>query len=439
MKNQMKARGLSLLLIFAILIVSVTVILPITASAEPAEIQDFSCQTLSALDLAGDDDTDLRFLFTVGSLTYDEVGFVFSKTNATPTVDGAGCVKKAASKVYSSIIANGTPQSAGENRWWVAVKLTGVPHEYFDGALYVRPYVDDGEIRYGDTIDTTVCSAANHKHGPQLLAGHCDGCNLDGVKSGEPNIYYSQKGSGNQLDKRLYSAIRGEDHFYNGNDLLIEFSILYNETLANQSGGTFDITVGDGSDFVNIKLSSDAADRYGTVVGGFSARDRNDGKGAILSTPSPAAIAADPSAKYPSIGNYGWHRVAVRVHEEAAIVEGVVAYTYTGEAYLDGNLILAFDLSKWAADNPGVLLYTASIVNDELVYNDNDAANAWGEIGIYDFYSESRTVYLGLADVYMTCGHDFVQQVEAVVAPAAASIELGGNDYSAAMYFRLAN
>jgi hypothetical protein len=283
--------------------------------------------------------------------------------------------------------------------------------------------------------------------------GHCTACDRDIVKdiAYEPVIWNANaKTSGNAVDKRLYSKIRGEDHFYptetnpNGNDLLIEFSILYNETLATLPGASFDITVGDGSDFVNIKLSSDANARYGTVVGGFSARDRNDGKGAILSTPSAAAIAEDPNAKYPSIGNYGWHRVAIRIHEEAAIVEDAVAYTYTGEAYLDGNLILAFDLSKWASGNTGVLLYTAKIEDGNLVYADNDAANSWGEIAIYDFY-KSENVYCAIADTYMTCGHDFVQSVEAVADPVAATFtfdDKGTDDTTddvtapAAMYFK---
>ena len=284
--------------------------------------------------------------------------------------------------------------------------------------------------------------------------GHCSVCDRDIVKdiTYQPKIWNANdKTSGNKVDKRLYSAIRGEDHFYPaesngnvGNDLLIEFSILYNETLSHGTGWTFDITVGDGSDFVNLKLEESANARYGTVVGGFSARDRNDGKGAILSTPSAAAIAADPNAKYPSIGEYGWHRVAVRIHQEAAIVDDAVAYTYTGEAYLDGNLILAFDLSKWASGNTGVLLYTATIEDGRLVYADNDAPNAWGEIAIYDFY-KGTDIYCAIADTYMTCGHDFVQSVEAVASPVAATFtfdDKGTDDTTddvtapAALYFK---
>ena len=286
------------------------------------------------------------------------------------------------------------------------------------------------------------------------MTGHCSNCDRDIVKDivYQPIIWNANDNDeGDKVDRRLYSAIRGEDHFYPaesngnlGNDLLIEFSILYNETLSHGTGWTFDITVGT-YDFVNLKLDESANARYGTVVGGFSARDRNDGMGAILSTPSADAIAADPNAKYPSIGEYGWHRVAVRIHQEADIVDDAVAYTYTGEAYLDGNLILAFDLSKWASTNPRAPLYTATIEDGHLVYADNDASNAWGEIAIYNFY-EGTDIYCAIADTYMTCGHDFVQSVESVAAPEEATFlldDMGTDDTTddvtcpAPIYYRL--
>ena len=84
-KTFVKSRVLTPVLVLAA-VVALALVLLFTLRGkadEPAgEIADFSYQTLSALDLANDADTDLRFLFTVGSLSYDEVGFVFSKTNS---------------------------------------------------------------------------------------------------------------------------------------------------------------------------------------------------------------------------------------------------------------------------------------------------------------------------------------------------------------------
>ena len=259
--------------------------------------------------------------------------------------------------------------------------------------------------------------------------GRCEAC---GTPLSEPIEYEglsvwnsNDKNSGNKVDKRTYQSIRGEDHFCpdesnnnQGNDLLIEFSILYNETLLDNSDRTFDITIGDGSDFINLKLGSNANARYGTVVGGFSARNRS-GDGMTLIYPTSEMIAADPDAKYPSIGAYGWHRVGVRVHEEANIVSDNVRYTLIGTLYLDGEPVLEFDLSTWANNNSNAnaLLYTATIENDQLVYTDNDASTrSWGEFGIYGFYG-ATDVYLGIADAYMTCGKTFVQQVEENTTP----------------------
>ena len=93
MHNRFTSRkALSLLLLFAMLIVSVAALLPTVASADPvgdhaSDIQDFSYQTLSSAN-PDDANTDLRFMFTVGSLDYDAVGFVFSTSDSAPTAGG---------------------------------------------------------------------------------------------------------------------------------------------------------------------------------------------------------------------------------------------------------------------------------------------------------------------------------------------------------------
>ena len=140
MQNNAKRRGLSFLLILAMLFVSVAVVLPVATSADPAEFADFGVQEVASLDLAGDEDTDLRFVFTIGSLDYTEVGFVFSKTNAAPTIDGDACYKKAVTAVHSRIVADGDTLTADSGRFWVAVKMTDV-------ALRTRPR-NEGRYRF---------------------------------------------------------------------------------------------------------------------------------------------------------------------------------------------------------------------------------------------------------------------------------------------------
>ncbi|MBR4770099.1 MAG: hypothetical protein IK090_04125, partial [Clostridia bacterium] len=264
-----KRRTLSVLLVLAMLIVAVAVIVPIMTSADPAEIDDFGYQTLSAFDLTADADTDLRFVFTVGKLDYTEVGFVISKTNSTPTVGGANCYKAGTDTVYSTITADGTPIPADDGRYWVAVKLTDIPRSYFDGSFYLCAFVTDGEgTRYSDVASFTVCTAAGHlAHTIDIFAhemiggtaamnvvgtkiGHCSVCNLDNVTEYgvttelEYQRWAGGGGTTSWVDSRKMSdVLAGGKHFYpdasnnyEGNDLYAEMSILWNASQLNFSG-----------------------------------------------------------------------------------------------------------------------------------------------------------------------------------------------------------
>ena len=129
------------------------------SAVEEAEgIADFGFQTIAG-DTLESSSTSLRFLFTVDSLEYSRVGFVFSKTNRTPTVGGEDSHVYETLSVHRSVWANGEEITASSGRFWVAVKVTGIPKSYFDGALYVRPFVDDGSIGYGKTKNLGVTAA----------------------------------------------------------------------------------------------------------------------------------------------------------------------------------------------------------------------------------------------------------------------------------------
>ena len=82
--------------------------------------------------------TSIRFVFTVGSLNYSRVGFVFSKTDPDPTVGGDGCHVYETTSVYSSIWANGVKTAAPDGRYWVAVKVTGIPNADFATAIQLH-------------------------------------------------------------------------------------------------------------------------------------------------------------------------------------------------------------------------------------------------------------------------------------------------------------
>ena len=121
------ARMASLLVLAAMLFVLAAALLPTAALAdEPAEIDALGFQALSTADVL-DDETDLRFVFKIGSLAYSEVGIICSKTVQEPTRDAEDCYTYRAKSAYSSIAAGDEQIEAGAGRWWIAVKLTSIP------------------------------------------------------------------------------------------------------------------------------------------------------------------------------------------------------------------------------------------------------------------------------------------------------------------------
>ena len=156
-----KRRSLALAVLLAAILILALLIpaLRVSAGEPDAEIEDLSFQTVKT-DNVESGETDLRFLFTVGSLDYTRVGFVFSKTNANPTVGGVGCSVRDTDVVYSTVIADGETVAAPNGRYWAAVKITGIENGYFDTPIYVNAFVEDGEgIRYATTRSVTVCEA----------------------------------------------------------------------------------------------------------------------------------------------------------------------------------------------------------------------------------------------------------------------------------------
>ena len=265
MHNRFTSRkALPLLLLFAMLIVSVAVILSMVVSADPAEIQDFGYQTLTGLDIKNDDDTDLRFVFTIGDLdSYDEVGVIVSKSVATPTYDAANCFTYKTTTVYSKITVDGTPEPAPDGRWWVAVQLTGIPHSYFDSSLYLRAFAKkkNQDLVYSDPSALTVCSAGGHVHTtypssgtatldrPGTVVGHCNGCNLDvteynarAVVSPSVEYFKNSKSSIAKFDRYVLvkDLLSGGKTFHpssennnEGRDFYFQIDFLYNDSISN--------------------------------------------------------------------------------------------------------------------------------------------------------------------------------------------------------------
>ena len=450
-----KGRSFTLLLVVVLLIACFTAVLP-TVSAEPAEIGNFCYQTLSTLDPSTDEATDLRFLFTVGSLDYDEVGFIFSKTNDDPTINGDGCVKRATTTVYGSVAADGKAIPAPEGRWWVAVKMTGIPQSYFDGSLYVRPFVTDGNgTRYGDAAALSVRSAYAGRIAPSVYDVQIFSDETDGTYS--PH-------------RATLGEIRGAEHFYDpDNDLLIEFSILWNESLTRllpDADPYMDVRVtpdeeglGEEAYLVYWALVEDCPSSDCPYAGGFGCGDIDH---AEADCPYPRFTdyneyfgLGELYEDFPNLGGtdeehpeWGWHRVGIRYREELVNAEEVreetadAAYNLEMWVYIDGTLVIHASASDLIAydDTDRKLFSAASDGAGGIAYVENDDLYLHGAFLNSTAMTEENTGYFAIADYAATLGSDFVLPVRKVADPSPATLEVeAGVFVTATVWYEPAN
>lgn len=99
--------------------------------------------------------TSMRFISTIESLDFSEVGFVISYSNSNPLIDGDECIKSSTSTAYKKIKAAGdfiTTNDLGGGEYIVARSLDDIQKGSFSQDIYVKPYVKflDGSIHYGN-------------------------------------------------------------------------------------------------------------------------------------------------------------------------------------------------------------------------------------------------------------------------------------------------
>ncbi|MBP5349966.1 MAG: hypothetical protein J6Z13_06425 [Clostridia bacterium] len=233
------------------------------------------------------------------------------------------------------------------------------------------------------------------------------------------------------------AQIRGEKHFYPteedslGNDMLVEVSYLWNSTMdsENYKGGPLTFAHGDGYDVFHVASKLDAKDNR--KVNGAACEY-------TYIVPTPEQIAGNSALKKPALGEYGWHRLGFRIHQEAEIAEDAVKYTYIASAYVDGTKVLEFDLTDWTthgfASTVTGLLYTARIEEGELKYYDlgenpdSVLRTSYGLFIIEDFFGKSVSAdngaYVVFCDMTISCGQDFVQKIEQNATPEDATFTL---------------
>ena len=450
-------RTLSLFLILAMLTLAFALIVPVATAAaaepEPEEIRDFGYQSSADFAVAHTT-TEIRFVFTIGSLDYTKAGFVFSfesyGDNHEPEVGADGCYVIEATAAHSVIVADGQTIPAPDGRWWIAGKITNVPQDEFCGWIYVRAFVTDGAgTRYSE-VGKTNPYAINRGDGEKVQEAIGTKSTSSSAKlEDKRNIYTDVLQSG----AKTFCPTQENPE---GNDLYVEYSVLFNKYLKKLKGSNnpYVVTTVGKSDLSKGKplcfwspcdnVTASASKQTGCFedAGNFTTVAASD-PGLFPNMVPPYGGDASVFANYPNVGGsvaldpahedngceVGWHRIGLVYHEEVLNVDAVkggadAEYYLTVSLYLDGTLVSVlcaddntdgdFDLKLYTAqsDGKGGITYTdvASETNQYLfVYRMK-----------YQGTSDSSPAYCVFADAYATCGKSFVQTVEPVDLPTSS-------------------
>ena len=416
MKNRITDRGkVSLFVLFATLFALVAALLPTVASADPAqgaadgEIRDFSYQTMNGADVL-DVSTDLRFLFSVGSLAYDAVGFVFSTSNDPVKTDEPKANYTTTTTVYGSVTANGKQIPAPDGRHWVAVKLSSIPHVSFATYVYIRPFVEDGSgTRYGETKRINVCEALGHAHEikdpdgtatlltPGTRCGNCEVCGLYGIVEEDVCAAVADPLTENRYKSGNYTSTAfgeyaffkdvlapgetfcpDEENNYKGRDFYFEIDLLWNETMANCAVDELRFSLfsqvgktGYLNDLFRFTPKNESYSRN-KYAGGF------DYDTAIEVVSGPAGGNGEPFDRYPNLNasssesDWGWHKIGVRIHESAETDGVSVTYSACSYLYIDGVERWKIELDAATLQASAQLLYVMDTAGN---YTENLDAN----------------------------------------------------------------
>ena len=312
--------------------------------------------------------------------------------------------------------------------------------------------------------DWTVTEAVNMFHTTGSRNGNCVYCHSNIVEelTFEPTIEVFDMSSGKyNYDQINYADIRGENHFYPteedpaGNDLYVEFSILWNESILNFNASADPYMCGRFEGSKPLYYFSPVAGcptSDATVAGAFEwmGNFKTTVSDDEVTTPSSMMSPSSNYADYPNImgadeanPEYGWHRVGIRYHLE--LIDGKTGqdlkdYVGTATVYLDGTAIYKLSTGSLGMQVKESQLFTAEVDGEgHVTYSDVDGFVIPFQINRATAKADT-VVYVALADVYVSCGKGFVMPVEKVVNPADATLEVAeGVEIAAPVYFQPAN
>ena len=279
-------------------------------------------------------------------------------------------------------------------------------------------YLAARDCAHVDLENETIQYASLYNRG--MRTGTCATCGetvseVYGKTTADINKYNeTDKGGSSYADKmNVANDILGTGkHFFphaeNGNagrDLYVEFSFLYNETLANNTDGYLDLFRFENDDEAN-----------GHSI--FYLNLKNGG--ILLGTADPTDPEAEVKA---SLGGYGWHRIGLKLHQEASINNGFVIHTAKATLYIDGREAITYDANLYA-DTYTNFIYTATIgSNGQLAYKDMESNK---NLYIYKLsnLSCSGDVFIVTADEYARAASSFALDVTPNENPTADTIKV---------------
>ncbi|MBR4770923.1 MAG: hypothetical protein IK090_08375 [Clostridia bacterium] len=408
------------------------------------------------------------------------VAFAFASCNKDKKNGDATTAKPATTAEPATTAAPATTTAEPEDT--EAPHVHVIPDEWEDEYLVDPTCMDEGlKVKYcpecGDVVATeavpadpnahkvdewTVTEAANMLNPTGSRTGECTLCHKDVVEDilwDGPIIKAFNAGSERYgMAEVKLEDVRGENHFYPtdenplGNDLFVEFSILWNETVLNFDASQNPYMVGrfyDGKPFYYFSPVSGMTYSDAQFSGAFEwmgnfATPISD---AEVTTPATMCGGNPNYSDYPNIAGtdeanpeYGWHRFGLRYHLElldGKTGEDLKDYVGIATAYVDGVAIF-----KLSTGTDGMQNWESMLFKTE---DGGESYSDAGDIVVPFIMNKSNTkagttAYLAFSDVYVTCGTDFVMKVEKVASPEAETLEVAeGVEIPAPIYFKLAD
>ena len=248
--------------------------------------------------------------------------------------------------------------------------------------------------------------------------------------------FMTSGGGGERRDYADFYNILGDDHFYpteenpSGNSLYVEFSLLWNETLANVKIDKAYTQIGringpsDVGAFVPWYITyaeNCTAGFWLEAAGGFQVDN------AIAPAYGPVIDANTKEEDFPNIGEYGWHRIGLVYTQVTEDPNAPAGSNMLVSLYIDGVMVSSY----YHNADERCILYTGDSASG---YADNiDAKVLFYRLTNYATTGEDA--YYVVADAYASIG-GFVINATPVENPADATFTVAdGVDLPAKAFF----